>query len=248
MNTIHVLSWTGAWPRCSMCCWPTSSWARGPPWPPSSAAAPSWPASTSGWIRWGTSRMRKCLLTLLNIFPSQEDQAGSFSLSGTVYGVLASLFVSLFSIFTKKVMPAVDGNIWSLTFYNNVNACALFIPLMILFGEVPVIASFEHLGRSAIYYHFWLLHLHIINMYFSSAYISGSWWPWVVYLDLPSGMWRVSRSRWPLPSLTTYQVYCDLYLHLKSSCSLARNCQGRRPDCVGDSVVQWDKVPALVDE
>ena len=85
---------------------------------------------------------------------SQEDQAGSFSLSGTVYGVLASLFVSLFSIFTKKVMPAVDGNIWSLTFYNNVNACALFIPLMILFGEVPVIASFEHLGRSAIYYHF----------------------------------------------------------------------------------------------
>ena len=98
--------------------------------------------------------MRKCLLTLLNIFPSQEDQAGSFSLSGTVYGVLASLFVSLFSIFTKKVMPAVDGNIWSLTFYNNVNACALFIPLMILFGEVPVIASFEHLGRSAIYYHF----------------------------------------------------------------------------------------------
>ena len=108
------------------------------------------------------------------MFFSQEDQAGSFSLSGTVYGVLASLFVSLFSIFTKKVMPAVDGNIWSLTFYNNVNACALFIPLMILFGEVPVIASFEHLGRSAIYYHFCLLHLHIINMYFSSAYISGS--------------------------------------------------------------------------
>ena len=113
--------------------------------------------------------MRKCLLTLLNIFPSQEDQAGSFSLSGTVYGVLASLFVSLFSIFTKKVMPAVDGNIWSLTFYNNVNACALFIPLMILFGEVPVIASFEHLARSAIFYHFFIYYQHV-----SSAYISGS--------------------------------------------------------------------------
>ena len=47
-----------------------------------------------------------------------------------------------------QVMPAVDGNIWSLTFYNNVNACALFIPMMILFGEVPVIVSFEHLSRS----------------------------------------------------------------------------------------------------
>ena len=33
----------------------------------------------------------------------QEDQAGSFSLSGTVFGVMASLFVSLFSIYTKKV-------------------------------------------------------------------------------------------------------------------------------------------------
>jgi len=83
----------------------------------------------------------------------QEDQSGSFSMSGTVYGVLASLFVSLFSIFTKKVMPAVDGNIWSLTFYNNVNACALFLPMMILFGEVPVIVSFEHLSSL----HFWFL-------------------------------------------------------------------------------------------
>ena len=83
----------------------------------------------------------------------QEDQAGSFSLSGTVYGVLASLFVSLFSIFTKKVLPAVEGNIWSLTFYNNVNACALFLPLMLVFGELPVIASFEHLDDAS----FWFL-------------------------------------------------------------------------------------------
>ena len=52
-----------------------------------------------------------------------------------------------------QVMPAVDGNIWSLTFYNNVNACALFIPLMILFGELPVIFSFEHLASL----HFWFL-------------------------------------------------------------------------------------------
>ena len=59
----------------------------------------------------------------------QEDAAGSFSLSGTIYGILASLFVSLFSIYTKKVLPAVEGNIWALTFYNNVNAmCTLSTP------------------------------------------------------------------------------------------------------------------------
>merc|ERR1712142_708196 len=71
----------------------------------------------------------------------QEDASGSFSLSGTLYGVLASLFVSLFSIYTKKVLPAVDGNIWALTFYNNFNACVLFLPLMTIFGEIPVVIS-----------------------------------------------------------------------------------------------------------
>ena len=112
------------------------------------------------------TRLEFVFKTLIPVILLQEDQAGSFSLSGTVYGVLASLFVSLFSIFTKKVklccicsllltltssvvqvMPAVDGNIWSLTFYNNVNACALFIPLMILFGEIPVIVGFQNLSR-----------------------------------------------------------------------------------------------------
>jgi len=76
----------------------------------------------------------------------QEDASGTFSLSGTIYGVLASLFVSLFSIYTKKVLPVVDGDIWALTFYNNVNACVLFVPLMIVFGEVPVVMSFKFLS------------------------------------------------------------------------------------------------------
>lgn len=60
-------------------------------------------------------------------------------------------------------MPAVDGNIWSLTFYNNVNACALFLPMMILFGEVPVIVSFEHLSRSENFFHIILMHPHLIS-------------------------------------------------------------------------------------
>merc|ERR1712086_421851 len=83
----------------------------------------------------------------------QEDASGSFSLSGTIYGVLASLFVSLFSIFTKKILPVVDGNIWALTFYNNVNACVLFLPLMIIFGEIPTVFNFQFLSSI----NFWFL-------------------------------------------------------------------------------------------
>jgi len=61
----------------------------------------------------------------------------NFSMKGTLAGVCSSIFVSLNSIYTKKVLPAVDDNHWRLTFYNNVNACVLFIPLVVYFeGEI----------------------------------------------------------------------------------------------------------------
>lgn len=96
-----------------------------------------------------------CCATIVGGFylgVDQEDAAGSFSLSGTVYGVLGSLFVSLFAIYTKKVMPAVDGSIWRLTFYNNVNAVVLFIPLIVVFGEVPILTGFQHLASSKFWF------------------------------------------------------------------------------------------------
>lgn len=71
----------------------------------------------------------------------QEDAAGTLSIFGVIYGVLASLFVSLNAIYTKKVLPVVDDNIWTLTFYNNVNACVLFLPLIVLNSELTSIAN-----------------------------------------------------------------------------------------------------------
>nr|XP_020464440.1 GDP-fucose transporter 1 isoform X2 [Monopterus albus] len=75
----------------------------------------------------------------------QEGLAGSLSWSGVFFGVLASACVSLNAIYTKKVMPAVDGNIWKLSYYNNINACVLFLPLILLSGELGHVASFSHL-------------------------------------------------------------------------------------------------------
>ena len=65
----------------------------------------------------------------------QEGEGGTLSVVGVVFGALASLFVSLNAIFTKKVLPMVDDNIWTLTFYNNCLASMLFMPLVLLFGE-----------------------------------------------------------------------------------------------------------------
>ncbi|XP_041644944.1 GDP-fucose transporter 1 isoform X1 [Cheilinus undulatus] len=76
----------------------------------------------------------------------QEGVAGSLSWTGVFFGVLASASVSLNAIYTKKVMPAVDGNIWKLSYYNNINACVLFIPLILVFGELGRLSTFSHLA------------------------------------------------------------------------------------------------------
>ncbi|KAM5138705.1 GDP-fucose transporter 1 [Mantella aurantiaca] len=81
----------------------------------------------------------------------QEGASGTLSWAGIFYGVLASLCVSLNAIYTKKVLPAVDGSIWRLTFYNNVNACVLFLPLLLVFGEVGTLMTFDKFDSL----HFW---------------------------------------------------------------------------------------------
>lgn len=87
---------------------------------------------------------------IFSVFPGgfwlgvdQEGLAGSLSWSGVIFGVLASAFVSLNAIFTKKVMPAVDSNIWTLSYYNNVNASILFLPLLLIFGDLNRLLHFS---------------------------------------------------------------------------------------------------------
>jgi GDP-fucose transporter C1 len=73
----------------------------------------------------------------------------NFSVVGTIAGVLSSLFVSLNSIFTKYVLPAVDDNHWKLTYYNNVNASFLFLPLIYVFEKDTILAATEQLTSTA---------------------------------------------------------------------------------------------------
>lgn len=99
----------------------------------------------------------------------QEGIAGSLSVIGVTYGVLASLFVSLFAIYTKKVLPVVDGSVWLLTYYNNINACLLFAPLVLLSGEWSQLMAFPGLADP----HFWLL-MTVAGVFgFSIGYVTG---------------------------------------------------------------------------
>jgi GDP-fucose transporter C1 len=75
-----------------------------------------------------------CTLGLVIIgFYIGIDGEVNFSFIGTLCGVVASLFVCFNGIYVAKVLPFVDGDKSQLLFYNNVNACFLFLPLISLF-------------------------------------------------------------------------------------------------------------------
>ncbi|CAG4940120.1 unnamed protein product [Colias eurytheme] len=82
----------------------------------------------------------------------QEELLGSFSLIGTIYGVVGSLMLSLYSIFTKSVLPSVNQEIWLLSYYNNAYSIILFCPLMVLNGELSVLWNYPNYHSS----YFWM--------------------------------------------------------------------------------------------
>lgn len=83
------------------------------------------------------------LLTLVVIifgFVIGIDGELDFNMIGTAAGVMSSIFVSLNSIFTARMLPKVENDNNALQYYNNLNACFLFFPLIALF-EVEVLAN-----------------------------------------------------------------------------------------------------------
>jgi solute carrier family 35 (GDP-fucose transporter), member C1 len=82
------------------------------------------------------------LLVVMVGFYVGVDGEVNFSFYGTLAGVIASVFVSMNSIYTAKILPLVNNDKSLLLFYNNVNGAVLFVPLIAYFeGGV----SAEHL-------------------------------------------------------------------------------------------------------
>jgi len=87
----------------------------------------------------------------------EEDksiQGASVSVIGVVSGILASLCVALYAIFTKRVLPLVGDNIWRLQFYNNLNAVVL-LGVAVVLAERHSLYHFQHWDKI----YFWLLML-----------------------------------------------------------------------------------------
>lgn len=82
-----------------------------------------------------------CCALVVSGFLLGNDQELRWSLQGVVFGVASSFFVAMNSIMVKKKFRLVDNDPWKLTLYNNVNATILFLPLIVLSGEVNVVAT-----------------------------------------------------------------------------------------------------------
>ncbi|BAM83398.1 probable GDP-fucose transporter [Cyanidioschyzon merolae strain 10D] len=80
-----------------------------------------------------------CLAVVIFGYVLGNDQEVRWSLMGVLFGLASSFFVALNSIFVKKNLAHVDNNPWKLTLYNNLNATVLFVPLILLTGEVSEI-------------------------------------------------------------------------------------------------------------
>lgn len=64
------------------------------------------------------------------------------SVRGVVFGVASSVFVALYAIYVKKVLPVVNNNTWLLMIYNNINAGLIMPVCFVLMGEwTPIVES-----------------------------------------------------------------------------------------------------------
>uniref|UniRef100_A0A8D8HLP0 GDP-fucose transporter 1 n=1 Tax=Culex pipiens TaxID=7175 RepID=A0A8D8HLP0_CULPI len=90
-----------------------------------------------------------CLLIVAGFWigVDQESLTDSFSLIGTIFGVLGSLSLSLYSIYTKRTLQHVNQEVWLLSYYNNVYSAVIFIPLILINGELSVVLNYKNLGE-----------------------------------------------------------------------------------------------------
>lgn len=73
------------------------------------------------------------------------DGEVNFSFYGTLAGVIASVFVSMNSIYTAKILPKVNNDKSLLLYYNNLNGAILFIPLILLKESTIIMENYNKL-------------------------------------------------------------------------------------------------------
>ncbi|KAI3381678.1 hypothetical protein SNEBB_004574 [Seison nebaliae] len=74
---------------------------------------------------------------------NEENRLIDLNWIGVIFGICASLFVALNAIFMKRTIPKVQDSIWRTAYYLNLNSTIIFIPLITVLGEWPLIYHYK---------------------------------------------------------------------------------------------------------
>jgi len=66
-----------------------------------------------------------------------------FSWLGVIFGIISSAFVSLYSIYVKKIMAVVNNDQWRLLIYNTILSIILMFPTIFIAGEMKGLRETE---------------------------------------------------------------------------------------------------------
>ncbi|XP_033763939.1 GDP-fucose transporter 1-like [Pecten maximus] len=95
-----------------------------------------------------------CALVIMGfvIGIDQEDNAGTLSIWGMIYGIFASLANAVCGIYFKRVEMVLDGDSLKQAYYNNVNSIWIFLPLVISSGQAQQVLSSDLMTNAS----FWM--------------------------------------------------------------------------------------------
>ena len=84
-----------------------------------------------------------CIIVLSGFLLSidQEDNAGTLSVWGIIYGTLASLCTAICGIYFKQVDPLAGSDSLKIAYYNNINSVIIFTPLVLSTGQFHSVMS-----------------------------------------------------------------------------------------------------------
>lgn len=95
-----------------------------------------------------------CVLIMCGFLVSvdQERLLNSLTLTGVLYGILASLFAALCGIYMKRVDKVVEGSSLKVSLMNNVNSFIFLLPLVLSTGQLQFVWTSGELHDSILWW------------------------------------------------------------------------------------------------
>ena len=98
--------------------------------------------------------MFSCITVVVGYIAGIDGEI-NFSLTGTLFGVGASLVGCFYTILLHRYLTQFVTDNWELLFYNNLNSAVIMSVIVVITGEIPVLI--QHSSQLTFSYFFWTM-------------------------------------------------------------------------------------------